>query len=225
MGFLSSLFGGSENQQTSRSGFDLLPGDIQNAYTSFGKAVNNAIPLAQTAYTPMGKTADETAAFDAIRRGFAPNQQSLNQDISMLMNPYNDAVIGQLNREAQGQNSILKQNLNQAGQFGSNRQILGANDIENSRQGMIGSFLQNQYNQAIGQLFNNLIPQRQQDAQGLLGIGNFERGLSQQTASAPITGLQQIAQALGILPSNGGTVSSGTGTSNNGIFKPLSLGG
>lgn len=225
MGFLSSLFGGGENQQTSQSGFSLLPSSIQNAFSNYGNAVNAQIPTAQTAYTPMGQTADETAAFNAIRQGFAPTQESLGRDIGMLMNPFNDAVMSQINREAQGQNSILKQNLNQAGQFGSNRQMLGANDIENSRQGMIGSLLQNQYNQAINQLFSNIIPQRQQDAQGLLGIGNFQRNLGIQNAAAPITGLQQIGQALGMLPSNGGSTSTATGSSFNGIFKPLSLGG
>lgn len=232
MSFLSGLnqqlFGGGQSTENtnSQSGFSLLPPEIQGAYRTYGSAVNNQIPNAQSAYTPIPQTTDETQAFNNIRQGFAPTQQSLNSDLSMLMNPFNSSVIDQINRQANGDFSILKQNLNQAGQFGSNRQLLGANDIENSRQSNIGSLLQNQYNTALSQVFNNLIPQRQQDTQNLLGVGNFQRNLGIQTASAPITGLQQIGSALGILPTNGGSTSTTDkqATQNNGIFKQMSFG-
>jgi hypothetical protein len=231
MGFLSglsqTLFGGSNSGslQQSTSGFSLLPSEIQNAYKNYGTAVNQQIPNATAAYTPMPLTSGEQSGLDRLTQGFAPTQDSLNSDVSMLMNPFNSSVIDQINRQSQGDFSILKQNLNQAGQFGSNRQQLGANDIENTRESNIGSLLQNQYNTALGQIFNNLIPQRQQDAQNALNAGTYERQLASQTAQAPITGLQQIGQALGILPSNGGSQSTGTtqSSTSNGIFKQLSL--
>lgn len=230
MGFFSGLagiFGGggqSKESSSGQSGFALLPSQIQDAYKNYATELSGQIPNATTAYTPLAQTADETQAFNNIRRGFTPTQESLGQDISMLMNPFNDAVIQNLNRQAQSDFSILKQNASQAGQFGSNRQMLGANDIENSRQGMIGSLLQNQYNQAIGQVFNNLIPQRQQDTQGLLGIGDFQRNLATQTNAAPITGLQQIGSALSVLPQSGGSVQSSQGSSfnsNGGILNSI----
>lgn len=231
MGFLSgltqNLFGGSNSSsgQQSTSGFSLLPPEIQGAFKNYGTAVNAQIPNATSAYTPLPQTADETSAFNTIRQGFTPTADSLNSDVSMLMNPYDNFVKNDINRQAGSDFSILKQNLDQAGQFGSNRQQLGANDIEQTRLNTIGTLDQSQYNQAISQIFNNLIPTRQADAQGLLGIGNFQRNLNTQTNTAPITGLQQIGAALGILPSTGGSQSTGTSESqsNNGIFKSIGL--
>lgn len=229
MGFLDgitqTLFGGSSgsSQAQGTSGFGLLPKEIQTPYKNYGTAVNAQIPNATAAYTPLPQTAGETQAYGAINKGFAPTQQSLNSDVSMLTNPFNNSVIDELNRQAGGQYSVLKQALNESGQFGSNRQTLGANDIENSRQSNIGSLLQNQYNTAIGQIFNNLIPQRQQDSMNQLAAGANQRTLAGQQSAAPITGLQQVGAALGILPSSGGSqsTSSSEQSSSKGIFGGL----
>lgn len=229
MGFLSgitnTLFGGSQSGGSSQatSGWGLLPTQVQNAYTNYADAVNKQIPNATSAYTPLPETAGETQAYSAINKGFAPDQATLNSDIAMFMNPFNDSVISQLNKQAGGQYSVLKQGLNEAGQFGSNRQVLGANDIENTRQSNIGSLLQNQYNTAIGHVFNNLIPQQQQDALNQIGVGGAQRTLAGQTAQAPITGLQQIGSALGILPTSGGSTSNSENSASQqkGIFGGL----
>lgn len=231
MGFLNGLegiIGGSSQQSAgaqSTSGFGLLPTEIQNAYKNYGTAVNAQIPNATAAYTPTPLSAGENNALTNLTNGFAPTQQSLSSDLSMLTNPFNSSVIDQLNQQANGQNSILKQTMDQNGTYGSNRQFLGANDIENTRQSNIGSLLQNQYNTALGQVFNNLIPQRQQDAENALTAGTYQRGIEDQTKQAPIVGLQQVGSALGILPTSGGSqsTSSSQGTSSNGIFKSLSL--
>lgn len=231
MGFLSgitkTLFGGSDSssQQQATSGWGLLPPEIQKTYTNFANNVNTQIPNAGAAYTPLPQTGDETRALNQLRTGYTPTAESLRADTSMLMNPFEDFVIGDVNRQAGGDYSILKQALNESGQFGSNRQMLGANDIEQQRLGTIGKLRQGQYNDAISQIFNNLIPSRQQDTQNLFNAGSFERNLSGQTAQAPITGLQEIAKALGILPTSGGSQSTGTssGSSNNGIFKSIGL--
>lgn len=229
MGFLDgitqTLFGGSSgsSQQQATSGFGLLPLPIQDAYKNYATSVSSQIPNATKAYTPLPQTAGETQAYSNINQGFAPTQQSLNSDLSMLQNPFNSSVIGQLNNQANGQYSVLKQAQDQAGTFGSNRGILGANDIENTRQNNIGSLLQNQYNTALGQVFNNLIPQRQQDAMNQLQAGASQRQLAGQQSAAPITGLQQVGTALGILPASGGSQSTGSSeqSSSKGIFGGL----
>lgn len=221
MGFLSGLFGGQKSTSNSQSGFSLLPSQIQNAYTNYATELSNQIPGAAQAYTPLPQTADETQAINTLRQGFAPTQESLASDISLLTNPYDDYVINDINRQATGDYSILKQALNEAGQFGSNRQMLGANDIERTRLNDIGRFRQDQYNNTINQIFSSLIPQRQQDVQGLLGIGEFERNLAGQTAQAPITALQQLATALGALPQSGGSTSTTTSTTKPNIFSSL----
>lgn len=219
MGFLSSLFGGSKQQQSSSSGYSTIPNSIRSGFDQLGEGVsqytNPNDPANIARFTPMGETGDETTAYNAMRQGFTPTSDSLNADLSMLMNPFNDSVIGGINNAANSDFSILKQNMNQAGQFGSNRQMLGANDIELQRQNQIGSLLQNQYNQALGQIFNHLVPQRQQDAQNLLGIGDRQRSLDYQTKQAPITALQ--AGTSMIAPFNS-TSSSGTMNQSNGII-------
>jgi hypothetical protein len=229
MGFLSGLSGvlggGSQSTSSGRSvsGFSQLPPEIQTAFKDFGSAVSAQIPGLTQAYTPLAQTADETAGLNAIRQGFAPTAQSLSNDIGLFMNPYQQYVEDPVNRAAASDYSILKQGLNEAGQFGSNRQILGANDIENTRLSTIGGLRQNAYNSALDNVLTQLIPQRIQDASGLLGIGQFQRNLNTATKTAGVTGLQQLAGALGALPQSGGTTStqgsnssaSDTGTAGN----------
>lgn len=223
MGFLSGLVGGvlgggqqSKSSASYGSGFSMLPKEITDAYKNYGSAINAQIPNLTAAYTPLGQTGDETEAFNRIRQGFAPTEDSIRSDVSMLMNPFDDFVLGDVNRAAGSDYSILKQDLNSAGQLGSNRQRLGANDIEQTRLGTIGKLRQGQYNTALDQVLNNIIPQRQNDAQGLLGIGNFQRDLAGQTSQAPITGLQQLASALGILPTNASPVQTGSKSTSGG---------
>lgn len=233
MGFLSgitkSLFGGSDSSSSSQStsGWSLLPPEIQKTYTDFSTELGKQIPNALNAYRPMGITGDENKAFDMLRQGFAPTTETLNRDVSMLMNPFDNFVVDDINRQAGSDFSILKQNATQAGQFGSNRQQLGANDIEQTRLGTIGKLRQGQYNEAIKQIFNNLLPARAADAEGLLSIGNIQRGLDTAMQSAPITGLQEIAKALGILPTTGGSqgTSSSKSSSSKGIFSSFAGGG
>lgn len=209
MGFLSGLSGilggGAQSKGSSQSGFALLPTEIQDAFKGYGTKFTGLLPGATEAFTPLPQTADETNAFNTIRQGFAPTAASLESDIGMLTNPWNDFVLGDVNRQAAGDYSILKQDIGAAGQFGSNRQRLGANDIEQTRLGTIGKLRQGQYDSALSQVFNNLIPQRQADAAGKLGIGEFQRNLSGQTAQAPYTGMLALAQALGALPQSGGS--------------------
>lgn len=214
MSFLTDLFGGSKQQ----SGYALLPPEIQRAFSGLGSAVSNLIPSSQTMYRPIDQTADETKALDTIRTGFAPTESSLKSDIGMFMNPFMSSVIDKINQEANGQNSILKQTMDNLGIMGSNRQVLGANDIENTRQSNIGSMLSQQYQNAINNVFNNLIPQRQNDAQGLLNVGQFQRNLAMAQQTAPVTGLQELSKAAGILPQSGGSTQSSNGGIINGLF-------
>lgn len=196
MGFLKSLFGGSDSKstQSSSSGYSTVPGAIRAGFDELGKSVsqytNPNDPANIARFTPLAETGDESSAYNTIRGGFTPTPETLGADLSMLMNPYNEYVIGGINNAAAGDYSILKQALNEAGQFGSNRQVLGANDIELQRQNQIGSMLQGQYNQALEQIFNNLVPQRQQDASNLMGIADRQRTIDAQTKLAPIAALQ-----------------------------------
>ena len=230
MGFFNNLFGGSKNTSTSSSasGYSTVPESMRLGFDKLGQAAsqytNPNDPANLARFTPIGETADETAAYNALRGGFAPTADSLKSDIGMLMNPYMDSVIGGINNQANSNYSILKQALNEAGQFGSNRQMLGANDIELQRQNMIGSLMGNQYNKALDTVFNNLIPQRQQDATNLLGIGDRQRILDMQTKLAPIEALKTGTSMISPFTSSSSN-SFSSGNTTNGILSAFSGGG
>lgn len=179
---------------SSASGYAALSKPLKQAFDPFGQAINQyTLPSNEGVlemFTPMAQTGDETNALNMMRQGFAPTQESLTSDIAMQMNPYNSFVIDEINRQSGGQYSLLGQAMNEAGQMGSNRQMLGANDIDLSRTNQIGGFLQNQYNTAMGNAMTTLPGLRQQDAQNLLGVGSFERSLDELTRQAPLTALQ-----------------------------------
>lgn len=166
-------------------------------------------------FTPLGQTAGETQAIGAINRGFTPDANRFFSDISMQQNPYDRFVLDEINRQSQGQNSILQQNMSRAGQFGSNRQLLGANDIDLSRINQIGGFLQGQYDKSANNALTVLPQSRLNDATAQLGAGTFQRGLAADTAQAPVNALARIAQILGVLPTNSG---QSTGSSHGSSF-------
>lgn len=141
--------------------------------------------LNSSAFTPLAETADETRGFDMMRRGFTPTAESLRADLSMLMNPFDEYVVNDINNQARGNYSLMRQYAGSAGQFGSNRDMLAASDVEQNRLNDIGKFRQSQYNTALDQTLNTLTGLRQQDANNLLGIGGFQRNLDYQTKQAP----------------------------------------
>jgi hypothetical protein len=221
MGFFKSVTGllgggGGGSTSSTQGGFSTLPPEIQSAYTTFADQVKNQLTsgnLSQ-AYRPMDLNAGEKTALANTYQGFAPTAQTLQSDIAMQQNPFDQYVIDAINRESQGANSILGQNLTRAGQMGSNRQMLGANDIDLTRLQQIGQFKQGNYQQALQNALNVLPASRRQDAAGSLGAGTYERQLGLQQQTAPVTALQQIGSALGVLPTASG--SSTTNTSQDG---------
>lgn len=217
MGFLSSILGGSSGSSSS-GGFNQLPQSIKGSYTTYGDQLQNLLNSGNLTnmYKPLAQTAGETKAYGAIDQGFAPNAQTLQSDIAMQQNPYDQYVTNEINRQAGGEYSILKQSLDQAGQFGSNRQNLGANDIDLSRLNQIGTFKQQGYDTALQNALSTLPGMRQNDAITQLGAGQSQRELAGQEAQAPLIALQQLATALGILPTSEGS-STGKTSSSGGI--------
>lgn len=220
MGLLSGLTGGSKTNVPA-SGFYAMPGPYQGLYNSLLGQANTLYgdnAKAAEAFTPTPINEGERAALDKLYAGFAPTEQSLRSDISMFMNPYDDYVINDINREATGQNSLINQAANRAGQQGSNRSFLGTSDVEQQRLNSIGQFRQGQYNTSINNVLNSLIPQRQQDANNAMTAGSFERGIDMGTKQAPYTALSMGQQSLAGFPTSFGdfgspatTVKSGGG--------------
>lgn len=211
----------SESESVQRSGFELLPEEIQGAFTDFAGDLRGRFAGggADNLFTPLPQTAFETSALERIGQGITPTEESLRADIGMQMNPFDDFVVDAVNREAQGDLSILNQALNQAGQLGSNRGILGASDIEQQRLGTIGRLRQDQYNRALDNALTRLPAMRGQDVGLQLGAGEFLRGLDTDTRQAPIRSISTFGQLLGAIPQSGGarSVSRSEGESLQGV--------
>jgi hypothetical protein len=161
-------------------------------------------------FTPLAQTDDETRAFEMMRQGFTPTEESIRRDTAMQMNPYMDSVIAAVNRQGQGQYSMMNQEMANAGQSGSNRSILGANDIDQTRQMTIGQLMGTQFNNSLNNAMTVLPGQRAQDAAGLLGIGDFMRSLDTQTKQAPITAMQTGLNMMGAFTSGNNQSSQST---------------
>ena len=213
----SSNSNGSSNQQ-STSGFQALSPQIQGVFNTLaqqaGSYLNGGSNAGQTTsmYTPLAQTAGETSAINTINNNIAPTAANVNANLALQQNPWDSSVINQYNQQANGQQSNLNQQLSAAGQFGSNRAALGANDIDMTRLNNIGAFQQGEFNTQMNNALTTIPQQQLAQANAALSAGGFQRSLAGQTAQAPITGLQSIAQILGILPTNSG---QSTGSSNN----------
>lgn len=207
MGFLSGIMGGGK-QKIPASGFFAMPQDYQDFYNNLLNIAKNTYTsgnkLKSSSFIPLSETADEKRAYELLRQGFYPTEQRLQSDISMLMNPFNQNVIDEINRQAGGDYSLVKQNLAEQGQLGSNRQMLGASDVDLRRTGQIGQFMQNQYNTALNQALTQLPALRSADVQGLLGIGQQQRALDWQTKQAPINALSSGMGTLSGIPTQFG---------------------
>lgn len=213
--------GGSQgSSQQATQGFADLPPEIQNVFKSLATTAQNYFP-GNSSYNPAAFTPQTspltTQGNAAIAQGFTPTQSSINSDIAMQQNPYDKYVIDEINRQSQGQSSALQQQLNSAGQFGSNRAFLGANDIDLSRLNQIGQFQQGQYNTDLNNALTTLPSLRANTAQAQLQAGQAQQNLGMQQAQAPVSGLAAISQILGVLPTNS-SQSSGSSSGSNFSF-------
>lgn len=206
--------GGQSQQSSSKSGFETLPPELQQQFINYGARVGDTFNSPNNEmFTPLAQTAGETKAINATNAGFTPTASSLASDISMQTNPFDSSVIDTINKQAAGQGSALSSAATQAGQLGSNRQMLGANDIDLSRLNQIGTFKQNEYNTALSNAMTTLPQLRAQDAASQMGVGTFERGLDTATKQAPVSNLQAYGQLMGAIPVNGSnSTSSGNGS-------------
>lgn len=215
----STTSNGSSNQQ-STSGFQALSPEIQNVFntlaTQAGSYLNGGSNAGSTSsmFTPLAQTSGETSAIDTINNNLNPSASNIASSIAMQQNPYDNSVINTYNQQANGQQSNLNQQLSAAGQFGSNRAALGANDIDMTRLNNIGTFQQSEFNNQLNNALTTIPQANLTAANAQLSAGGFQRSLAGQTAQAPITGLQSIAQLLGVLPTSSGT-SSGSSNQNS----------
>lgn len=208
---------GSDGSQNLQSGFSQLPPALQNAFTQYGTQLSGLYNGNQASDFKLPEL--NAGATNALQQqsdqAFAPTASNVASNMALQKNPWDSSVINTYNQQANGQMSNLNQQLNSAGQFGSNRAALGANDIDLTRLNNIGAFQQGQFNTQMNNALTTLPQAQQASAQNAVQAGQTIQGQQYQNQQAPYTAMQSYAQSLGVLPSNGGTTSSGTNSSSS----------
>lgn len=189
MGFFSSITGGQKTKVPG-TGYYALPKELQNQYSSFYNSIPGATAASNFILPDFNN--DQTLAFQMARDAANPTAPQISNLVQAYQNPFDQSVIDTINREAVGQNSLLKQAQNEAGAFGSNRQFLGANDVDLTRLNQIGSFKQSQFNNSL----QTALGQQQQGIGNLLNIGGMQQNQQYQNQLAPYNALTAQAGLL-----------------------------
>lgn len=230
---MQDLFGGSNSNKNeqSTSGFSLLPKSIQDAFTGLATTAGNTLnpggtPNASLETLPSLNSGATNALSQLSNSAFAPTAENVNNSMNLQTNPYDSSVIGSIQNAQNGNLSQLNQYLTNAGQFGSNRGMLGANDIAMQQANQVGTFKNQEFQNAMDNALTT-IPQAQTTAAGnAVNAGVTQQGQQMTNQQAPITALAQLAQLMGVLPQSGGSQSTGNSnsSSSNGII-PVLFGG
>lgn len=186
-----SFFKGSPSE--SKSGLAALPTGDRKRFSRLAHELEMSIDPSM--FSPMGITSEEQEAVD-ILRGIVPDEAELDRRIEMLMNPYEDIVVDDINRQFEGDFGALNQLASQAGAFGSSRMRDEMTDIEDARLRSVGAARKAGYDTALqGALYQ--IPNLQNiQASGLMGFGGLERQIDLQQKQAPITAYSTAINAL-----------------------------
>lgn len=219
---IQQAFGGSssESQQSSQSGFALLPKEIQDAFKSFATTASgtlnpNGTPASSMFTLPALQPGSQTSLTNLENNKYAVTPDSFKANMDMLQNPYDSSVISQINRAATGDSSQLTSEMSKAGDFGSNRSMLGASDVSQSAADLIGSFLNNEYNNNVTNALTTIPNANMTSAENSVNAGITQQGQQMQNKQAPVSALSQLAALYGILPQTGGSTSQGTSSSSS----------
>lgn len=227
---MKDLFGGgSSSSQSTTGGFGALPPAIKDAFTNLASTASGVLAPGGTPnsslFTLPSLNPSSTNALSQIEnQNFAITPDSIKAGINEQMNPYNESVINQIEKAQNGNLSQLNSMLTNSGTFGSNRGMLGASDISNTAADQIGSFLNGEYNTVLNNALTTIPQTNAQSAQGSVQAGQMQQGQTLQNQQAPVSALAALAQIMGVLPTNSGQgQSASSGSSQNGIFKPIGL--
>lgn len=195
----------SKKQTVPATGFYSQPAAYQQLYNSVLGNTNSLLPgITPEMFQSAPLSEGGQAGLNALYGGFTPDANQIKSDVAMLQNPFDENVIGTINREATGQNSLVNQFASRAGQQGSNRSFLGSSDVEQNRLNNIGNFKQSQYNNAINASLGALTNSRRADALGAYDAGNMERGIATQDQMAPLNAIMAQQNALSGVPTQFG---------------------
>ena len=209
--------GSSSGQSTGQSGFSLLPPALQQAFTQYGNTLNSqtANPNSLTsAFTPEPLNSGATSSLQALSdNAYAPTAANINSSMASVTNPYMADVINPTEQAAYGADSALSSTLSAAGQFGSNRATLGANNIANQEAATIGGLEGNQFNTSMNDVLSSILPGMQSSASGSINAGLTAQQQALMKSTAPYTALSAYSSLLGNIPSSGGSISNSSNSS------------
>lgn len=228
MGFFDSLIGGSESSSSSSTQYSL---PVQRGFNQLAGQTREFVspknPENIERFRPIGITDDEQLAFDRIRQGIAPqSSEDVRSMVDMFYNPYGDVILDNIDRDFEGQNSLLKGLYSQTGSgpgaSGSNRSILDTVNLEEARLNSKAAARKDMYDSALNTALGRYSDLKYQDIASLLGIGGFERSLDLETKQAPVSALKVMSQILNPLTSTQTSQSSSSSSDSDGILGSLS---
>jgi hypothetical protein len=119
--------------------------------------------------------------------GQAPTQQGLAQ----YLNPYQQQVIDEINRQAEQKQIQARGSAVMSGAFGGGREAVLMGELERARLGQVGLAQQSGYESAL-KAFQNQQQQQIQAAQGLGSLGSMQAGLGASTQQLGITDINTL---------------------------------
>lgn len=217
---MQDLFGGSSGSQqsTGSSGFSLLPQDIQGAFNSLGSQATSLFGNGGGTALNMlpGLSGGAATAQNQLQnQNFAPTAANIASNVAMQTNPYDSSVIGSIQNAQNGALSQLNSEMTNAGQFGSNRSMLGASDIANQQANEVGTFENSEFQNAMNNALTTIPQAQTASAQGAVNSGLLTQQQQMQNQQAPVTALSQLASLLGVLPNSGGSTQQGSGSNSS----------
>ena len=224
---MKDIFGGSDSKSSSssQSGWALLPKEIQDAFTQFATTASNTLNPDGNPNSSMMKLPDLSpgaqGALNSIQnQDFKVTPDSFGKNMKMLEDPYKESVINRIQRTATGDSSAVSSYFDKAGSFGSNRSMLANSDVAQSAADQVGSFLSGEWNSNKNDALTTIPQNGAQSAAGAVQGGQTAQQMQLANQQAPVTALQKLSTLLGILPTSGGSTSSGNSTSrtSEGLF-------
>lgn len=206
---LGSLLGGKK-QKIAATGYNALPQNIRLLDESIIGELISTNPFDIAGYYRNPLNANQRLAGQVTSYDKYLSPQALNQTAMQFQNPYQDQVIGGINRQAQGAASQQRSALARLGALGSNRDFLGASDVELNRQDMIGRLLSDAYENSMQRAYTTGAGRFETDEaarQEKIALGDTEADIAEYNKSAPLRRLQDMQ---GFLTSVAGFDRTGT---------------
>lgn len=167
-----------------------LPGYEAAALTPQQQQAIQAGQAGIGAYQPFLQQAGQTLQ-QGIGQLAGVGQGPTQQDLNKYLNPYQQQVIDEINRQAQQKEMQARASAVQAGAFGGGREGVLLGELERARLGQVGLAQQSGYESAL-KAFQNQQQQQLQAAQGLGSLGSMQAGLGASTQQLGITDINTL---------------------------------